>query len=145
MERRSAITDVCLLNAENEITLVVQEHKWHIDGANEPEPQLIAEAIATFAHNNFIREVVVGRPIHDQQTIYGIIMNATAPAFYQIPVSKKLADAVRLGEYPDAPTKITMHIPQGPRPSRRSNEGMLKLDNRRIFIACFEALKPLVL
>ena len=145
MERRSAITDVCLLNAGNEITLVVQEHKWHIDGTNEPEPQLIAEAIAAFAYNNFIREVVVGRPIHDQQTIYGIIMNATAPAFYKIPVSKELADAVRRGEYPDSRTKVMTHIPQGPRPSRRSNEGMLKLDNRRIFIACFEALKALVL
>ena len=145
MERRSATTDVCLLNAENEITLVVQEHKWHIDDTNEPEPQLIAEAIAAFAYNNFIREVVVGRPIHNQQIIYGIIMNATAPAFYKIPVSKQLADAVRRGEYPDSPTKVTTHIPQGPRPSRRSNEGMLKLDNRRIFIACFEALKALVL
>jgi hypothetical protein len=72
-------------------------------------------------------------------------MNATAPAFYKIPVSKQLADAVRRGEYPDSPTKVTTHIPQGPRPSRRSNEGMLKLDNRHIFIACFEALKALVL
>jgi hypothetical protein len=67
--KRSALTDVCLLNTENKITLVVRQHKWHIDGANEPEPQLIAEAISTFIYNNFIREV-----------INGTIMDATAPA-----------------------------------------------------------------
>ncbi|KIM78614.1 hypothetical protein PILCRDRAFT_90555 [Piloderma croceum F 1598] len=40
IERRSALTDVCVLNAENKIILVVQQHKWHIDDANEPEPRL---------------------------------------------------------------------------------------------------------
>jgi hypothetical protein len=74
MERRNTIMDVCLLNAENGITVVIQEHKWHIDGTNEPEPQLITEAITSLAYNDFIHKVVIGRTIQDQQVIYGIIM-----------------------------------------------------------------------
>jgi hypothetical protein len=94
-----------------------------------------------------MRELVVGRPIHDQQVINGTIINAIAPAFHQIPVSKKLADAVGRGEYAYVLTKVTIHIPQGPRvhPAGAMMVSMLKLDNRRIFIACFETLKTLVL
>ena len=128
MEKRNTTMDVCLLNAGNGITVVIQEHKWHIDGTNKPEPQLITEAITSFLYNDSIHKVVIGRTIQDQQVIYGIIMYATTSAFYEISIRKKLVDAVMQGEYPDALMKVTMHIPQGPHPSCHSNEGMLKFD-----------------
>ena len=52
-ENRHATTDICIVD-QNEILLLVQEDKRHMDNSN-PEPQLIAEAIAAFAANNEIR------------------------------------------------------------------------------------------
>lgn len=52
-EERHAKTDVCIID-DSEILLLVQEDKRHIDGS-DPEPQLIAEAIAAFYNNNVTR------------------------------------------------------------------------------------------
>ncbi|OBZ73493.1 hypothetical protein A0H81_06152 [Grifola frondosa] len=47
----SSKTDVCLLDPDTEILLLVQEDKTHIHPSN-PEPQLIAGAIGAFQENN---------------------------------------------------------------------------------------------
>jgi len=46
-------TDVCLLDVNSEILLLVQEDKTHIN-PSDPEAQLIAEAIGAFQENNAI-------------------------------------------------------------------------------------------
>jgi hypothetical protein len=46
-----AKTDVCILDVDSKLLLLVQEDKSHISPA-DPEPQLIAEAIAVFQENN---------------------------------------------------------------------------------------------
>ncbi|KAH9169956.1 hypothetical protein EDB89DRAFT_1980814 [Lactarius sanguifluus] len=53
-QNRHAKTDVCIVD-QNEILLLVQEDKRHMD-SSDPEPQLIAEAIAAFAANNRTRQ-----------------------------------------------------------------------------------------
>lgn len=62
-QSRHATSDVCLMDM-SQILLVVQEDKRHMDDV-EPEPQLIAEAIAAFQFNNYKRTRNHGRgPSH---------------------------------------------------------------------------------
>ena len=49
-EQRHAKTDVCIVDSDD-ILLLVQEDKRHMD-LKDPEPQLIAKAIAAFQANN---------------------------------------------------------------------------------------------
>lgn len=67
-------------------------------------------------------------------------MPGTSPAFFKIPVTAELIQAVdsELGQYPTTPTVVIMHIPDIPRPARRLREGMRSLDNwRNIFFKQF--------
>ncbi|KAI0293287.1 hypothetical protein B0F90DRAFT_1643190, partial [Multifurca ochricompacta] len=57
-EARHAKMDVCIID-QNEIWLLDQEDKQHLD-SSDPEPQLIAEAIAAFAANNQTRQRTLG-------------------------------------------------------------------------------------
>ncbi|KAL5501152.1 hypothetical protein ACEPAH_9539 [Sanghuangporus vaninii] len=50
-ENRDTKTDGCIMDDNGEILLLVQEDKRHMEGS-DPEPQLIAEAIAAFTVNN---------------------------------------------------------------------------------------------
>ncbi|KIJ47466.1 hypothetical protein M422DRAFT_28800 [Sphaerobolus stellatus SS14] len=141
-ENRHAKTDVCILD-DNEILLLVQEDKRHMDSSN-PEAQLIAEAIAAFDSNNHTRERTLSLPPLQSKVTPGITMKGTAPTFYKIPVTTALVDAVGMGMYPQQETVVYAHIPNVPRPARRWSEGMKPLDNRRIILSCYEAFKQFV-
>ena len=138
-QERHAKTDVCIMDA-SDILLLVQEDKRHLDGS-DPEPQLIAEAIAAFYHNNNIRTRALGVPVLPSKVIPGITMKGTMPTFYKIRVTTELVLAVQLGEYPAQEIVVYAHLPPVPRPARRYSEGMKPLDNRRIILSCYEAFK----
>jgi len=140
---RHVTADVCITDT-SEILLVVQEDKRHMDDSGDPEPQLIAEAIAAFQFNNFKRTRILNEPALTSKVMAGITMLGTAPSFFKIPVTQELISAVELGEYPSTPTVVTMHVPDIPRPSCRVAEGMMPLDNRQVIFACFEAFKQFV-
>ncbi|KAI6103501.1 hypothetical protein F5141DRAFT_1007666 [Pisolithus sp. B1] len=73
-ENRQAKADVVLIN-EDEIILLVQENKRHLsETEGDPEPQLIAEAIATFALNNRRRVLSLGLPTLSSKVLAGITM-----------------------------------------------------------------------
>jgi hypothetical protein len=141
-ENRHAKTDVCIVD-DNEILLLVQEDKRHLENS-DPEPQLIAEAIAAFAANNQIRQQTLAQPPLPSKVMAGITMKGTAPTFYKINVTTELITSVGGGVYPDIPTVVYAHIPSIPRPNRRWSEGMKPLDNRRIILSCYEAFKKFV-
>jgi len=141
-ESRDATADVCIMDM-SEILMVVQEDKRHMD-AGEPQPQLIAEAIAAFQFNNYKRTRILNEPALVSKVIAGITMLGTAPTFFKIPVTQDLVSAVELGRYPPTPTVVTMHVPDVPRPTYLVAEGMEPLDNREIIFACFEAFKQFV-
>ncbi|KAF8527400.1 hypothetical protein BU17DRAFT_39503 [Hysterangium stoloniferum] len=133
-------TDVCVLNVDFEI-LLVQEDTSHINPTN-PEPQLVAAAIAAFQANNFNRvnfRLIDPLP---KQVIPGIIMEGTFPRFYKIEVTADLDMCVRGGTYPATRTIVERHTPRVP--SRRS-DGMKPLDNRILILQCYEAFKQFVL
>lgn len=58
-ETTHAKTDVCLVDHEqHNILLLVQEDKRHGEDWVAAQPQLVAEAIGAFAHNNELRQAV---------------------------------------------------------------------------------------
>lgn len=140
-EWRHAKTDVCIMD-RNGYLLLVQEDKRHLEIV-DPEPQLIAEAIAAVQSNNRTRDLLGVDPLNIK-VMAGITMTGTSPTFFKIPVTLELIEAVQRGEYPATPTVVAMHRPEVPRPTRRLSEGMRPLDNRRCILACFEAFKQFV-
>ena len=135
-------TDVCVVEGDD-ILLLVQEDKRHKE-RKDPEPQLIAAAIAAFQANNTRRTRVLGQDAIDAKVMPGITMLGSSPAFYKIPVTKELAHAVALGQFPATPNVVYAHLPAVPRPARRLSEGMKPLDNRRHILACYEAFRQFV-
>jgi len=141
-EQSHAKTDVCIVDSDD-ILLLIQEDKRHKE-PKDPEPQLIAEAIAAFQTNNTRRTRVLGQDPIAHKVMPGITLKGTSPIFYKIPVTTELAQSVALGIYPATPTIIHAHLPQVARPARRLSEGMKPLDNRASILACYEAFKNFV-
>ncbi|KAH9001258.1 hypothetical protein EDB92DRAFT_1825584 [Lactarius akahatsu] len=141
-ENRYAKTDVCIID-QNEILLLVQEDKRHMDNS-DPEPQLIAGAVAAFAANNQTRRQTLNLTPLDSKMMAGITVKGTAPIFYKIKVTAALVTSIGGGAYPQEATTVYAHIPNIPRPNRRWNEGMKPLDNRQVILSCYEAFKQFV-
>jgi hypothetical protein len=141
-EWKHAKTDVCILD-DFQILLLVQEDKRHLE-ATDPEPQLIAEAIAAFSANNQTRKQALGMAPLTSKVMAGITMTGTSPTFYKINVTQELVDAISAGGYPQTATIVYAHVPAIPRPNRRWSEGMRPLDNRQIILSCYEAFKKFV-
>lgn len=132
-------TDVCVVDETRNTILLVQEDNGYLETV-DPEAQLIAVAIATFQeHNRRLREA--GMPTLPKRVIPGISMVGTAPVFYKVEVTADLIHAIQLGQYPAQVTTVHRFVPPVPRPMLMREEGMRPLDNRRIIIQCFEALK----
>jgi len=74
-----------------------------------------------------------------EEVIPGITMTGTAPTFFKITVTEALSKAMVEGQYPDIRTIVYEHVPNIPRPPRRLSEGMKDMDNRRVYVTCFEA------
>ena len=139
-EQHHSRTDVCVVDEDDFILLLVQEDKRHKD-RKDPEPQLVAQAIAAFQSINTRRTRVLGQYPIDAKVMLGIILVGSSPTFYEICVTRELAQAVALGQFPAKPTVMYAHLPEIRRPSRRLIEGMKPLDNRRSILACYQAFK----
>lgn len=136
-----AKTDVCLIDADSNILLLVQEDKTHMS-ASHPEPQLVAEAIAAFQRNNSIRVNKLFLEPLQTHVFPGITMVGTFPRFYKVNVTADLDQNIRYGTYPSTETIIYRHTPRVP---RRQSEGMRPLMNRKLVLRCYEAFKRFVL
>jgi hypothetical protein len=134
-----AQTDVSLVDRNRGIHLVIQEDKSHLKGM-DPEPQLIAEAIAAYQYNM----KRIGLPTIQAKMIPGIIMAGSTPTFYKIPITQDLVDAVETGQYPEKPTIVHKLIPPVADLNQLFQDGMRPLNNRAIIIRCFEAFKQFV-
>jgi hypothetical protein len=135
---RAAKTDICLIHVNSMILLVVQADKT-IYSRSKPEPQVIAEAIAAFRHNNQKREDLGLDPL-DAMTIPCIVMVGTRPSFYKVPVTQQLSDSVATGQYPQQPTYVIRCAPPA---RRRASEGMEIPDYRRIALQYYDAFHEL--
>ncbi|KAK7688336.1 hypothetical protein QCA50_008708 [Cerrena zonata] len=140
-ELKDSVIDLCLIDENGNMLLVIQEDKRALDShASDPTAQVIAAAIATVNDRDNRRRALGLAPVQSK-IIPAIIMYGSAPTFYKIPVTSELTKAIAAGEFPQHETIIPMHIPVVPRRDRRLQEGMDPLENRRPTFRCFEALK----
>jgi len=137
----NANTDVCVID-ENLRILLVQEDRKYLD-ALDPEPQLIAEAIAAFQQNNSLESPGLQPPIQ-AKTIPGITMIGSTPTFYKITITQDLVQAVETGQYPANQTTVHKLVPPVDDPARLKQDGMRPLNNRAVILSCFEAFKQFV-
>ncbi|KAF8548858.1 hypothetical protein OG21DRAFT_1489016 [Imleria badia] len=75
--------DIGIRDKDNRYLLLIKK----AIGRKNPEPRLIAEAIAAYQNNNVIRETKLHLPILDEITFPGITYVGTAPTFYKIKVT----------------------------------------------------------
>jgi hypothetical protein len=131
-----AQTDVCIMDEDCELILLLQEDQklWSM---KDPEPQIVATAIAAFSHNNRLR-AANGYHTRDSITFPCVTMSGTFPIFYKITVNSTLSNAVISGTYPITETIVTRFVPPLP---RQSDDSMGPLDNRRELVLYFEAFK----
>ncbi|KAI0708812.1 hypothetical protein C8T65DRAFT_206141 [Cerioporus squamosus] len=78
-KERHAKTDVCVLDEAPDIRLVVREDKRHLLDRSDPEPQLIAQAIAAFHRNYMTRVRGYGLPGPASAVMPGITMRGRCP------------------------------------------------------------------
>jgi len=134
---RVAQTDVCLMADSSTILLVIQQDKT-VNSTKDPEPQVIAEAIAAFQYNNLARHRLGLQPL-ETMTIPAITMIGTRPMFYKIPVTQQLSDAVISGQYPVNQTVVTACV-SAPS-SSRVIEGMEVPETREEILKHYLAFK----
>jgi hypothetical protein len=79
--------------------LLVHEQK-RFENPKDPQPQLIAEAIAAYQQNNLIRDRGLNLSPLDEITFPGITLVGTSPTFYKIKITTKLNVAVMGGYFP---------------------------------------------
>jgi hypothetical protein len=103
-----AKTDVCIIDKKG-IFFLIQEDKSYMKFP-DPEPQIIAEAIAAFQHNNIRLKYSKSKDIKDH-VFPCITMIGTYPTFYKVKVTKELDEAVRLGKYPKYETLVEKFNP----------------------------------
>ena len=141
---KEAAIDVCIAHwhESKEMLLLVVEDKAHLGGF-DPEPHVVAAAIAVFAYNNRLR-AQRGLAASQAKTIPAIAVKGTMPIFYKVPVTTALVDAVASGTWPVEPTVALFHLPAVSRPARRWDEGMRPLDNRKLLFSIYEAFKGLI-
>jgi hypothetical protein len=122
-----AQTNICIRHYEN--IILVQKNK-HVTNLKNPEPQVIAEAITTFALNNKTREKKKLWQ-HKRASIPTITMVGTYPTFYRISVTTQLSEAVLKGTYPPTRTRVLARVRRfSPVLHRGKYLGMQSLDNR---------------
>jgi hypothetical protein len=97
----------------------------------DPEPQVIAEAIAAFHMINDGRNALGIEPLNIKY-IAAITMKGVAPIFYRIPVTIALVQAISLLAYPVAQTIAFKYTPPVLLPNEYRVEGMYPLANRRL-------------
>ncbi|KAI9466679.1 hypothetical protein BJY52DRAFT_8378 [Lactarius psammicola] len=137
----NAKPNICVMSGSN-CLLLVQEGKRGTSHT-DPEPQLIAGAIATFYQNNIHRKTA-GRPPMHSQIIPGIIMVGAVPTFYRIPVTANLVNYVQAGTRPSQWTVVQRCVPPVPNQDAYPEEGLVPLANRNIVMQCYEAFKAFV-
>jgi hypothetical protein len=138
--RTSAKAEVCVIDDENDILLLVQTDTRLDQVKDDLEPQVIASAIAAFQRNNALRKTELAIPELPSIRFPAIVFQGTTPSFYQIRISKELNDAVVGGYRPELVTVVARHTPRVP---QRRSFGMKPLDSRQQLLRYLQAFKHL--
>ncbi|KAF8799454.1 hypothetical protein BYT27DRAFT_7263917 [Phlegmacium glaucopus] len=128
----------CLLRRPTLVLLVLVEDKT-ISNRTDAEAQVVAEAIAAFQSNNMKRGDS-GLPLLNSMTIPCITMSGTRPAFYPVPVTQDLSNAVILGCYAATQTQVSKCVTVGTH-AQHANEGMGDTEYRKLALKCLLPLE----
>ena len=132
--------DVCVMDDNNQILLILQDNL--MPSLMDPEPQIVAKAIAAFEANNKVQVTSLNLPPHRTITFPVISMIGAKFTFYKITVTADLCAIVQQGEYYTLPeTRLLRYIPELP---RRHDLGMRPLENRVEILSCLGAFKQFV-
>ena len=139
--------DVCVMDDNYQILLIL--HDELIPSFKDPEPQIVAKAIAAYQANNKVRATSLNLPTLPTTSItFPVIsMIGTKLIFYKITITNQLYSAVLHGQTSglsgpeELPTRLLRYIPVLP---RRDDPGMRPLENRVEILACLEAFKQFV-
>ena len=131
--------DVCVMDDDNQVLLILQDKL--LPGLKDPEPQVIAKAIAAYEANNRVR--VTSLNLSPLSTIIFpvISMIGVNIIFYKITVTTQLSICVQIGAQAPMETQVLRYIPVLP---KRHGLGMRPLENRVEILSCLEAFKPFV-
>ncbi|KAG2139282.1 hypothetical protein DEU56DRAFT_972423 [Suillus clintonianus] len=99
-----ACISVCLVSDPSNSLLVLLAAKT-LMGPSNVEACMVAGAIATYQFNNNRRREMGLHPL-DAMTMPCITMVGTRPAFYLVPVTKALSEAVISGQFPSDRTEV---------------------------------------
>ncbi|KAG0705464.1 hypothetical protein DFH29DRAFT_906593 [Suillus ampliporus] len=127
--------DIYVLADSNEVLMLVRDDQRLLK-VTDPEPEVIAGAIAAYAANNKAREAINIPPLNTI-TLPAITMMGTSPIFYKIPVTAELSEAVSRGMYPTTETRVLRYFPQPPIHAM----GMSFPEDRAEILACLHAFK----
>jgi hypothetical protein len=130
--------DFCLLKGDA-ILLMVLHRRSPLD---DPEPHIIAAAIAAYTANNKYRLHRDHLPPLSAITFPAITLTDTNFMFYKITVTDELCRAVASGIYPVTKTEVLRYGPV--LPSYPLNPPMYPLKNRAVLLACLEAFKQCI-
>jgi hypothetical protein len=143
--RTQATPDICIETMELSIKLLVQEDKSYNVGndrhlmGNNPEAQLIAEAVAAFQENIKIYKRVGKQNVPEYQLMPGITMLGTCPTFYLIPISASLSECIKYGIEPTVDTLVKRYkIPGLP---INVSDAMLSPKHARIISECYQSFR----
>jgi len=128
--------DFCLLK-DSTILLMVLHRRSPLD---DPEPPIIAAAIAAYTENNKHRPHYGYTPL-PAITFPAITLTDTNFIFYKITVTDELSRAVALGIYPATKTEVIRYVPVLP---SYPHPPMYPLKNRVVLLACLEAFKQFI-
>jgi hypothetical protein len=129
------------------VLLVLQTDKTRANAAaaasttGQPEPRIIAGAVAAYQNNNKMREAR-GLPAIDSMTIPCVAMSGTQPTFYLVPVSSELNIAVMTGRNAYTPINVTKCVTTFG-PDGRFRESMETAEYRRLAFQRFVAFRGL--
>ena len=129
--------DVCVMDEDDQVLLILQDTL--LPGLKDPEPQIVAKAIAAYQSNNEVRETSLNLPPLPTITFPAISMIGTKFIFYKITVREHLSSAVLRGWNRSADASVVRYIPV--LPTRRHGVGMRPLENRAEILACLAAFK----
>ena len=138
---KSAQIDACLVDEQNMILLILKGKMSLESNFSDPEPRVVAEAIAAYQYNNSMRELM-GLETLDEMVFPCITMVGMRPTFYLVPVSRALSNAVRTGQYSHVRTEVRRCVTVAGR-NRRISEGMGDPEYRRIALERFVAFRAL--
>ncbi|KAF9074009.1 hypothetical protein BDP27DRAFT_1215103, partial [Rhodocollybia butyracea] len=134
--RVCAKADIAVMKA-SKYSLIVHDDKARNTVTDEPVPQLVAEAIATFNSNIVENNRLCQVPL-PQQIILGITMVGPRPIFYKIAVTQDLVSALITAQYPAQPMVVQRLVPPVADQDPYLSYGMNPLEDCHTVFQCLE-------